>query len=94
MMKTLVCAFLYNRKELLREERGKPMFWDKVAGVYDLFENLYNKKVYRETGIQVAKLININDKVLECACGNRRYQYIHCKEGKKTGCYGLFGGHA
>lgn len=43
-MKTLVCAFLYNRKELLREERGKPMFWDKVAGVYDLFENLYNKK--------------------------------------------------
>lgn len=50
-----------------QEERGKPMFWDKVAGVYDLFENLYNKKVYRETGIQVAKLININDKVLECA---------------------------
>ena len=45
------------------------MFWDKVAGVYDLFENLYNKKVYRETGIQVAKLINKNDKVLECACG-------------------------
>ena len=41
-MKTLVCAFLYNRKELLTEERGKPMFWDKVAGVYDLFENLYN----------------------------------------------------
>lgn len=64
-MKTLVCAFLYNRKELLREERGKTMFWDKVAGVYDLFENLYNKKVYRETGIQVAKLININDKVLD-----------------------------
>ena len=40
------------------------MFWDKVAGVYDLFENLYNKKVYRETGIQAAKMINKNDKVL------------------------------
>ena len=23
------------------------MFWDKVAGVYDLFENIYNKSVYQ-----------------------------------------------
>lgn len=45
------------------------MFWDKVAGLYDLFENTYNKKVYRETGISVAKYINQKDTVLECACG-------------------------
>lgn len=45
------------------------MFWDKVAGLYDLFENIYNKKVYRETGISVAKHINQKDTVLECACG-------------------------
>ena len=45
------------------------MFWDKVAGLYDLFENIYNKKVYRETGISVAKYINQKDTVLECACG-------------------------
>ena len=45
------------------------MFWDKVAGLYDLFENIYNKKVYRETGISVAKYINQRDTVLECACG-------------------------
>lgn len=82
-MKTLVCAFLYNRKELLREERGKPMFWDKVAGVYDLFENFYNKKVYRETGIQVAKLININDKVLECACGTGAISIYIAKKAKR-----------
>lgn len=48
---------------------GGLMFWDKVAGLYDLFENIYNKKVYRETGISVAKYINQRDTVLECACG-------------------------
>lgn len=45
------------------------MFWDKVAGVYDLFENIYNKKVYQTTGKRVAKYISNTDKVLECACG-------------------------
>lgn len=45
------------------------MFWDNVAGLYDLFENVYNKSVYRETGKSVAKYIKETDKVLECACG-------------------------
>ena len=31
------------------------MFWDKVSGVYDLFENIYNKSVYQSTGETVAK---------------------------------------
>ena len=59
------------------------MFWDKVAGLYDLFENIYNKKVYRETGISVAKYINQKDTVLECACGTGAISiYIAPKCGK------------
>ncbi|MCQ2498685.1 MAG: class I SAM-dependent methyltransferase [Lachnospiraceae bacterium] len=45
------------------------MFWDKVSGVYDLFENFYNKSVYQSTGEAVAKYIKDTDSVLECACG-------------------------
>ena len=26
------------------------MFWDRVASVYDLFENIYNIKVYNSIG--------------------------------------------
>ena len=45
------------------------MFWDRVASVYDLFENVYNRKVYQGTGKTVAGEIRPGDKVLECACG-------------------------
>ena len=45
------------------------MFWDKVAPAYDLFETVYNAKVYRNTGERVAVEIDENDMVLECACG-------------------------
>ena len=45
------------------------MFWSKIAFVYDLFENVYNSKVYRNTGRYVAAEINADDRVLECACG-------------------------
>ena len=45
------------------------MFWNKIAGLYDLFENIYNKKVYTGTGKKVAEYINSEDQVLECACG-------------------------
>ena len=45
------------------------MFWDKVSGVYDLFENIYNKSVYQSTGESVAKYIKNTDRVLECAWG-------------------------
>ncbi len=45
------------------------MFWDKVSGVYDFFETIYNGKVYRGLGKRVAEEINRNDVVLECACG-------------------------
>ena len=45
------------------------MFWDKISPLYDLFENVYNRKVYNGTGEMVAELIESDDKVLECACG-------------------------
>ena len=45
------------------------MFWDKVSGVYDLFETVYNGKVYQGLGKKVAEIIAQNDIVLECACG-------------------------
>ncbi|MDT3843420.1 MAG: class I SAM-dependent methyltransferase [Bacillota bacterium] len=45
------------------------MFWDRISPLYDLFENLYNRKVYTGTGKKVAELIDPSDEVLECACG-------------------------
>ncbi len=45
------------------------MFWDKISPIYDLFENIYNGKVYSGTGKKVAELIEPSDEVLECACG-------------------------
>ena len=53
------------------------MFWDKVSGSYDLFETIYNAKVYRGLGKRVAEEIGQNDAVLECACGTGAIsQYI------------------
>lgn len=45
------------------------MFWDKVSRLYDLFENVYNHKVYVGTGEKVAEFMEPSDDVLECACG-------------------------
>lgn len=45
------------------------MFWNKISPVYDLFENVYNRKVYKGTGLKVAEFISNTDSVLECACG-------------------------
>ena len=45
------------------------MFWDKAAAFYDLFETLYNRKVYQNLGKRVAEEVEKDDIVLECACG-------------------------
>ena len=45
------------------------MFWNKISPLYDLFENVYNHKVYSGTGKKVAEFIESTDEVLECACG-------------------------
>jgi len=45
------------------------MFWDRISGLYDLFENIYNGKNYKALGVKVARYIDKTDLVLECACG-------------------------
>ena len=45
------------------------MFWDRVAGVYDVFVRVINRKTHRELRRIVADLIGREDDVLECACG-------------------------
>ena len=58
------------------------MFWNKISPLNDLFENVYNGKVYKETGKKVADLIEEHDEVLECACGTgaiSKYIAAKCK---------------
>ncbi|HCI18840.1 MAG TPA: SAM-dependent methyltransferase [Lachnospiraceae bacterium] len=45
------------------------MFWDKVAGVYDIFTNIINRKTHQTLCAVIADLIRPTDEVLECACG-------------------------
>ncbi len=45
------------------------MFWDRVAGVYDIFVNIINGKTHRALRQIVSSLIQPGDTVLECACG-------------------------
>lgn len=45
------------------------MFWDRVAGVYDIAMKLRNGRVNRALCAQVAGMMGPADTVLECACG-------------------------
>lgn len=45
------------------------MFWDRVAPLYDAFENTVNRASYEGTALAVAQMIGPGDEVLECACG-------------------------
>ena len=45
------------------------MFWDRVAGVYDVFVNVINRKTHQKLKRIVSDLIEPDDTVLECACG-------------------------
>lgn len=59
------------------------MFWDKISRFYDLFEIVYNGKVFRGVGKRVAEIIDADDVVLECACGTgaiSRYIAPVCKK--------------
>ena len=44
------------------------MFWDRAAGVYDLFANVWNKKTHGALCAYVEAQISPADEVLECAC--------------------------
>jgi len=45
------------------------MFWDNVAGVYDVFVHVINRKAHQKLKKIVSDLIEPDDMVLECACG-------------------------
>jgi len=45
------------------------VFWDSVAGVYDVFVNVINGKTHKALRGIVADCIDPEDTVLECACG-------------------------
>ena len=45
------------------------MFWDRVAGVYDIFVSVINRKTHQKLKKIVSELIEPDDTVLECACG-------------------------
>ena len=45
------------------------MFWDNVAGVYDVFVNVINRKTHIALRQIVENYIGPNDNVLECAWG-------------------------
>ena len=45
------------------------MFWDNVAGVYDIYVNIINRKTHKALREIVSNLIEREDVVLECACG-------------------------
>ena len=45
------------------------MFWDKVAGVYDIFAKVINRKTHKKLCAVMEGLIQPTDEVLECACG-------------------------
>ena len=44
-------------------------YWDNIAFVYDLFEDIYNHKCFDSTGARVAEYIDEGSRVLELACG-------------------------
>ncbi len=45
------------------------MFWDRVAGVYDIFVRCINRKTHRALIQKTVSLFTGQDEVLECACG-------------------------
>ena len=59
------------------------MFWDNVSGLYDLFETIYNGKVYRGLGRKVAEEIASDDVVLECTCRTRTSSRINAPKCRK-----------
>ena len=62
--------FIYDRAYLTGGfSMSKKVFWDRISPIYDLFETIYNRKVFTGTGAKVAEMIDTSDNVLECACG-------------------------
>jgi len=59
------------------------MFWDSVAGVYDLFVNVVNRKTHVALRQIVSDLIRPGDRVLECACGTGLLTEVIARRGAR-----------
>lgn len=59
------------------------MFWDNVAGVYDIFANVINKKTHKKLCAVVGDLVLPTDEVLECACGTGLLSGVIAKNCKR-----------
>lgn len=59
------------------------MYWDNIAGVYDIFANIINKKTNKALCNKIEELISPEDKVLECACGTGLLSGAIAKKCKK-----------
>ncbi len=47
----------------------KTSFWDRTAGIYDIYAEFYNRRVHDTLGRYISSLLSPDDRVLECACG-------------------------
>ena len=56
------------------------MFWDKVAGAYDLFVNVVNRKAHKALRSIVEGMIEPDDVILECACGTGLLSQVIAKK--------------
>ena len=59
------------------------MFWDQVAGVYDIFVRFINKETHAKLRKIIADLIGREDTVLECACGTGMLSEVIASKCKK-----------
>ena len=59
------------------------MFWDQVAGVYDIFVGFINKETHAKLRKIIADLIGREDTVLECACGTGMLSVVIASKCKK-----------
>lgn len=49
--------------------KNEAVFWDRVAGVYDIFVNIINARTHKTLCKEIEPLFSPADTVLECACG-------------------------
>jgi ubiquinone/menaquinone biosynthesis C-methylase UbiE len=59
------------------------MFWNRISGIYDFVENTFNGKVNKDIAQYVANQIDVNDSVLECACGTGMFSLPIAKRCKR-----------
>lgn len=62
-----------------------PTFWDRVAGLYDLFE-WSNRKVNAAARARVGELVPIGARVLDCAAGTGEFSLAAAERAKSVLC--------